>query len=384
MKRFTQLIGMFSVLTAFIAYGDGPQITVNSGKYRGDYTIDNNPYASGTNSTNTFPITATSGTTSLHYFWVGNSSFRFSVTVDGTNTTIDPKSIKPPECAWLHPGDKSTLWLNTVPITINPGFKYGGYINGKKVPGLYYMTDYNRVDYPGSSYHGKKEFYLIPGLVCEVDDGSYVGGSSMQFRVRSVKGEGVIPPDSISPVGAATAKGDTLLFNTAPINIETGAYDHPYIVSTLYPELSSSNSIVNCIRGLTAGIDSRTEVGGSEFYFKLGSDGKTITIVDVNPAATGGTNGVLSFEPLKVNVTPGTVPGTNQSYTGQYQLSYNYDAAPFQGEMSTYLLPSLVYWVSVGGSDSTITAFSISPPTSVTTCTPGGIPFTFTVAKHRK
>ena len=271
---------------------------------------------------------------------------------------------------------KSGLDLNTVSITIDPGPKYGAIVNGKFVAGNYYLDNFNRIDYPGKRRHGKRTVEAIPGMVFEVDDGSYVGGSAFSFMVRGENAGKRIPQESVTPPQAATVIGDTVKFNTSPIEIKTGVYAHPYIVSTIYPLVTSSNMTVNCINGLTAGIDDRCEVGGSEFYFTLSSDGKTVSVVDANPAASG-TNDTLTFNPVKVKVTPSNL-------LAKYQFSYDHESPTMiTGTTSTYLLPSLVYWVALGDSDSLITPFQFTN-TAGTSCNSGGVQFTFAVQSARK
>jgi hypothetical protein len=228
------LVGMVVFLSAFTGYGD-IQIKVDPGNYIGDYRIDSGAFTTGTN---TFPISGTSGTSALHYFWNTSSCFQFNVKVDGTNAIIDRTSIKPWGCAKVDPKNPCILQLRTVPITIDPTPQYGGRaivqaagtISTGTFPGVYFMSDFNRLAYPGEGYYGVGHFDLVPGLSWQVDDGSYVGGSSFQFFVNSENSGNVIPKWRIFPHGVATPSGNTLKFNTSPVVIETGSYNHPYIV----------------------------------------------------------------------------------------------------------------------------------------------------------
>jgi hypothetical protein len=355
------------VIFAFKSYG--VPIQIDTGKYTGDYKIDNGIYQTGDAVFEIDPLPANS----LHSFNVGDSGFQFAVNVIAGKAFIDANSIVPKVSASVDPRNPSKLLIRTVRIKINPGREYGGPVGPNFIKGVYYLSAYSLVNYPGIRFQGEQDFNLIPGITYFVDDGCFAPtnpASDFVFRVDSGGCEGHIPQSSILPPKAASADEDELRFNTAPVKIIPGKYDHNYYLSTIGALATTNSSTFNVIRGLTVSIDTDAKVGGSNFYFHVEADGKTV--VSENPiAAQGSNNGKLTFQPVPVTITPGIDPSTGSPYTGNYLLSLN-STTYVQGVTQTYLLPSLVYWVEVGGNiqDFTISNGVANPNPVVTNAIP--------------
>jgi hypothetical protein len=139
----------------------GVPIQIQTGKYTGDYKIDNGIYHTGDAIVDVDPNVPSN----LHAFYVGNYYFQFTVTVVGGKAVIDAKSIVPKVSASVDHRDPSKLLIKTVKIKINPGKEYGGPVGPNFIKGVYYLSAYSLINYPGIRFQGEKHFDLIPGDV---------------------------------------------------------------------------------------------------------------------------------------------------------------------------------------------------------------------------
>lgn len=269
----------------------------------------------------------------------GGSAFTFTVTAGVIVAVSNTESAT---------FSGNTLTLQTTAVSINPG----AYV------GRYFMSSHNFDVIGSGGFTGPQTINLVSGLQYWIDDGSEVSGSSFLFTVTG----GAVT--NISPA-AATASGATIYFTTVGVSINPAAYTGLYyLTSNLQYQYFSGPQTLQLIANLVYGVDNYSSLGGSAFYFSVGSGGNVAT---TSQAATASGN-VLTFLNVLVQVDPGGYPGVYR-VGGYTNLS---------GAAQVTLIPTLLTSVAAGTVSSAITpGFSGVTPTSLSLVV-SGQPYTFT------
>jgi hypothetical protein len=212
-------------------------VQVDVGGYAGQYRVDGVPAVGS----RVFDL-APGG----HVFSnQSESGFSFVVGADGTIASVNNA------VAATFVG--TTLALANASVAIEPG----GYV------GRYVVTDV----IPSTPRVGPTSVVVIPGLRSRINNGSFIGGSELSYRVGADGSVESLSPDS------AEASGSTLLFRNTTITIDPQAYTGNYatVLSDLV-RVTGLRSFV-AIPAQRYSIELGASLGGSGFIFDVSATG---------------------------------------------------------------------------------------------------------------
>jgi hypothetical protein len=197
--------------------------------------------------------------------------------------------------------------------------------------GRYYISG------AGGPFFGGQTVTLAQGTYF-LDTGAGIGGSSFSFDVDAAGNVG-----NLTPAIAASVSGNTtIVFNTTPINIATGAYAGRYFLSIFGTSVEYHGNATDVIvlPGLTYTVDDGAEaagpLGASDFTFSVDALGN---VVSTSPSASV-SGSTLSLNTVPVQINPG-------AFSARYYISPFYPT-PFTGAITVMLMPGLLYTLDDG------------------------------------
>lgn len=288
-------------------------VVIDPGNYDGIYNLSSIPGPLATNFTGRQSFALVAGIR-LFLQVGGNDHTGITCSVDANGQL---SSLNNPTAASIN---GNVLTFNNVTISVNPVAYAGWYF-----PSIYLFR----------AFFGAHNLIVVPGVDIGIDNGLLDTNSTFLIRTDSA---GQITVENNSP--AATASGNTLTFNNAPIVIDQGQYQGVMVVSDNQTGFFGGRTLI-LIPGLDYGFDNGFGLGFG-VIFTLDGNGNISRVNLPAPLAFNANN--LHVQTVPIVIDPGV-------YDGPLALTPFEGFAGFRGKQVFQFIPQMHY--GVDGADFT-------------------------------